>query len=76
MSYKGSDPTEVAEGAPWRMDFYDTNEFCYSSKMEHCYAGAQVVMMFGTMALATDISDANKLLLAARLFLRAYYHME
>jgi len=78
-AYKGSDPTDVAEGAPMEIwtSLTPTNS-AIPQKWSTCYAGAQRCNdVLVTMAAATDISDANKATISAQArFLRAYYHME
>jgi hypothetical protein len=78
-AYKGSDPTDVAEAAPMEkwISLTPTNS-AIPQKWGMLYAGAQRCNdVLVTMALATDISDANKTTITAQArFLRAFYHFE
>ncbi len=78
-AYKGSDPTDVADVAPFEkfVTLTPTNG-AIPQKWSLCYAGAQRCNdVLRTMAIATGISSANQITIAAQSrFLRAYFHME
>ncbi len=78
-AYKGSDPTDVADVAPfedWKS--LTPNNGAIPQKWNVCYAGAQRCNdVLNTMAIATGIPDATQTVIAAQArFLRAFYHME
>lgn len=78
-AYKGSDPSDVADFAPFEqfVTLTPTNG-AVPQKWNLCYNGAQRCNdVLNTLALAKDISDASKTGITAQArFLRAFYHME
>ena len=78
-AYKGSDPTDVADVAPFEqfVTLTPTNG-AIPQKWSLCYAGAQRCNgVLRTMAIAPGISTENQALIAAQArFLRAHFHME
>ena len=77
-AYKGSDPSDVSDFAPFEDWTVTPTNGALPQKWAACYAGIQRSNdVLKTMALATDISEANQLMIAAQArFLRAWYHME
>ena len=78
-AYKGSDPSDVADFAPFEQftTLTPTNG-AIPQKWNLCYNGAQRCNgVLSTLALAKDISDAKKTgIIAQTRFLRAFFHME
>ncbi len=78
-AYKGSDPTDVAEVAPFErfVDLTPTNS-AIPQKWTVCYGAIQRCNdVLNTLALATDVpADVATTITAQVRFLRAFYHME
>lgn len=78
-AYKGSDPTDVNDVAPFEkfVSLTPTNG-AIPQKWNVCYAGAQRCNdVLKTLLIATGISTADQTAIAAQArFLRAFYHME
>jgi hypothetical protein len=78
-AYKGSDPSDVADFAPFEqfVTLTPTNG-AIPQKWNLCYNGAQRCNdVINTLAIAKGISDATKTgIIAQARFLRAFYHME
>jgi hypothetical protein len=78
-AYKGSDPTDVNDFAPFE-DFISLtpSNGAVPQKWNLCYNGAQRCnAVLKTMAIAPGISAANQTLITAQVrFLRAFFHME
>ena len=78
-AYKGSDPSDVADVAPFEkfVSLTPTNG-AIPSKWSVCYAGAQRCNdVINTMKIATGISEATQTTITAQArFLRAHFHME
>ncbi len=78
-AYKGSDPTDVNDFAPFEkfVSLTPTNG-AVPQKWNLCYSGIQRCNdVMNTMALATDISADKQLIITAQArFLRAFFHME
>jgi hypothetical protein len=79
-AYKGSDPTDVAEGAPmekWGSSLTPTNA-AIPQKWKINFAAIQRCNdVINTVKLSTTMSDAKKTaVLAQARFLRAYFHMD
>ncbi|HUS02968.1 MAG TPA: RagB/SusD family nutrient uptake outer membrane protein [Chitinophagaceae bacterium] len=78
-AYKGSDPTDVGEVAPFEqwVSLTPTNG-AVPQKWSLCYAGAQRSNdVIKTLALAKDIAAADQPgIIAQARFLRAYFHFE
>jgi hypothetical protein len=78
-AYKGSDPTDVADVAPFEQWVSLTpSNGAVPQKWNVCYAGAQRSNdVIKTLALATDIPAADQAgIIAQARFLRAYFHFE
>lgn len=78
-AYKGSDPSDFADLAPFEQFATLTpNNGASSGKWNLGYNGAQRCNgVLNTLALAKDISDSKKTgIIAQARFLRAFYHME
>ncbi len=78
-AYKGSDPTDVNDFAPFEkfVSLTPTNG-AVSQKWALCYNGAQRCNdVLRIMSITTGISDANRGTIRAQaVFLRAFFHME
>lgn len=78
-AYKGSDPTDVNDFAPFEkfVSLTPTNG-AVPQKWNLCYNGAQRCNgVLNTMAIAPGISPATQALIAGQArFLRAFFHME
>ena len=78
-AYKGSDPSDVADVAPFEdwVSLTPTNG-AITQKWGTMYAGAQRCNdVLNTLALAKDISASDATVITAQArFLRAFYHME
>lgn len=78
-AYKGSDPTDVNDVAPFEkfVSLTPTNG-AIQQKWNVCYAGAQRCNdVLRIMAITPGISAANQTVIKAQArFLRAYFHME
>lgn len=78
-AYKGSDPTDVNDFAPFEqfVSLTPTNG-AVPQKWNLCYNGAQRCnAVLKTMAISPGISAANQTLITAQArFLRAFFHME
>lgn len=78
-AYKGSDPSDVADFAPFEQFVSLTAvNGAIHQKWRLCYNGAQRCNnVIKTLAIATGISDKTKLGITAQArFLRAFFHME
>jgi len=78
-AYKGSDPTDVGDVAPFEkfVSLTPTNG-AIPQKWNVCYSGAQRCNdVLNTLKIATGISpDLTTKIIAQARFLRAYFHME
>ena len=77
-AYKGSDPTDVADGVGIENWTITSTNGALQSKWGVMYNGIQRCNdVLRTLSLATDISEANKkVIIGEAKFLRAYYHIE
>ena len=77
-AYKGSDPSDVADVAPFEDWTVTPTNGAIPQKWNVCYAGIQRCNdVLNTLKIATGISAADQTTITAQArFLRAYFHME
>jgi hypothetical protein len=77
-AYKGSDPSDVADVAPFEDWTVTATNGAIPQKWNVCYSGIQRCNdVLKTLKIATGISAADQTTITAQArFLRAYYHME
>jgi len=77
-AYKGSDPSDVADVAPFEDWTVTATNGAVPQKWNVCYSGIQRCNdVIKTLKIATGISAADQTTITAQArFLRAYYHMD